>query len=62
MTWILYVCIGASSFGCGSVQRQPFESESQCLTAVRHMQYTQKVIGDRATVVSYCYPDIKESK
>ena len=60
MTYVLVMCIGVSSWGCGAWPRHEFPSEAACHAALRTMVVQQN--GTLATgqasrqTIAYCAP------
>ena len=57
--WELFICIGVTWAGCGSVLITPYPSEESCYRALREMRTDDSPVGEsgaKRNTVTYCRP------
>jgi len=59
MNWILSICIGASSWGCGAFREAVFPSQQACFQALASMRTGDQPTAEsglKRNTVAYCAP------
>lgn len=59
MEWILSICIGVSSWGCGSYQTVTYQDEEACYKALDRMKTGDSAVaesGNKRNTVAFCKP------
>lgn len=57
--WELWLCIGVTLAGCGSVVKTPYPSEDSCYRALAAMKTGDSPVGEsglKRNTVAYCRP------
>lgn len=59
MEWVLTICMGVSSWGCGAFARVPYPTEEACYKALERMKTGDSNISEsnrKRNTVAYCAP------
>jgi hypothetical protein len=59
MTWELFVCIGVTWAGCGSIIQTPYQSEDSCYRALRELRTGDSPTAEsdkKRNTVAFCRP------
>ena len=65
MTWILYICIGVSWAGCGSIRQHEFPTADTCFRALKEMRTGDQPVAEsekKRNTVAYCHPKQQETR
>jgi hypothetical protein len=62
MSWILFVCVGVSGWGCGAIREEAYPNEASCYRALSAMKTGDQPMAEsniKRNTVAYCKPDAK---
>ena len=62
MSWILFVCMGVSGWGCGAIREEAYPNEASCYRALAAMKTGDQPMAEsdkKRNTVAYCKPKAK---